>query len=235
VIGAELARLHDFSLPCPERFHNACEIDAWSRPARQIGGDLLAAYPVEGAGLVLFLGDVMGHGTPAAVVASALRAGLHQLRVSRIASPGVILFRLNQMVCDLFPEYFVTASASLLDETGKLTCAQAGHPPLLVRHRIGEVSRVSFRSLPLGLTPGTEYQEKRLDLPAGAALVLYSDGVIDGLAAGDRPGLDVLMETVGESRRGNARALVRRVRRALRQGCRDQDDDRAVLAMSRGQ
>jgi sigma-B regulation protein RsbU (phosphoserine phosphatase) len=230
--GAELARLHDFALPLTGRIDGGYEIGAWSRPARHIGGDLLVAWDVPGAGLMVFLGDVMGHGTPAAVVASALRAALHQLRQAGVAGPAAILSRLNEVVCDLFPEYFVTASAALL-AAGGLTCAQAGHPALLVRPAAGRVVNVPFRSLPLGLTPGGAYEEKRLGLPAGATLLLYSDGVLDALAQPGRPPLDALAEVVRHSRGGGARGLVQAVRQAVRRAGRDRHDDRAVLAVRR--
>src|SRR5262245_373094 len=79
-VGAELARLHEVSLPAAQCYPGAYAVEAWSRPARHIGGDLLAVRPLAGGRLAVFQGDVMGHGTPAAVVASGLRAALHLLR-----------------------------------------------------------------------------------------------------------------------------------------------------------
>ena len=81
----DLQRLHLGGLPSVGRLHPGFAIDAWSRPMSRIGGDVIALWQVDDRRLVAFLGDVMGHGTPAAVVASAVRSSLHHLTPARAA------------------------------------------------------------------------------------------------------------------------------------------------------
>lgn len=231
--NVELARLHDVAQPtltgCPPAF----AVQAWSRPARVIGGDLLATWAVGGSALAVFLADVMGHGTPAALVASGMRAVLHQLRLERESRPGEVLARLDRVVGELYPEYFATATACLVEATGTLTFAQAGHPPILVRSVNGQVASLRQRSLPLGLNPGTIYEERQVELPVGATMLLYSDGVSDALARADVPGLVGLTRVVRESRHGDASGLVRAIRRSLRGAGEGSKDDRSMVAVQR--
>ena len=100
----DLQRLHRGGLPNLRGLHPGFEIDAWSRPVSRIGGDVIAVWPVDDRRLVAFLGDVMGHGTPAAVVASAVRSTLHHLRSAGTFRPVDLLARINRTVIDLFPE-----------------------------------------------------------------------------------------------------------------------------------
>jgi serine phosphatase RsbU (regulator of sigma subunit) len=178
-IDAELATLHRCALPRLERPHDAFAAAWWSRPARSIGGDVIVTWPVDAGRLLVCLADAMGHDTPAAVVASAVRAGLLYARRGGVSSPAAVLNLLNHTVAELFERYFVTATVCLLDAAGRLTSAQAGHPPLLVRRPDGVVRPVSSPALPLGLDPEEVYAEHTTALPAGSSVVLYSDGVTD--------------------------------------------------------
>ena len=91
----DLQRLHQGGLPSLQRLHPRFAIDAWSRPMSRIGGDVIAVWPVDDRRLVAFLGDVMGHGTPAAVVASAVRSTLHHLRTAGTFRPVELLSRIT--------------------------------------------------------------------------------------------------------------------------------------------
>lgn len=230
-IRLELSRLHGLALPPTGAFAEKFELDSWSRPARRIGGDVLAAWALEPGRVGIFLGDVMGHGTPAAVVASAVRAGLHQVRQVGAVRPAALLAGLNDIVCDLFPEYFVTATVCVADAvSGTLTCSQAGHPAVIVRSG-REVQHISQRSLPLGLTTTVEYEESHVRLPEGATVLLYSDGVLEGLAAPGRSGHEALQTIVESGDSEDVANLVRRIRRALRKSRKPIQDDCSVLAV----
>jgi sigma-B regulation protein RsbU (phosphoserine phosphatase) len=227
-----LLGLHRSALPdlerVPERFDLAC----WSRPARAIGGDVVAIWPVDDSRLLVCLADVMGHGTPAAVVASSVRTALHQHQQAGATSPAAILTHLNRLVSTLFPGYFVTATVCLLDAaSGTLTFAQAGHPALLLRNRRGDVTQQSMPALPLGLVGDEAYQERTESLDRGAAVVIYSDGVSDALSSPETPGTLALAELVGACRRPGAFRLVQRIRRAVQQTAPVRHDDRSVLAV----
>lgn len=229
----ELERLHLGGLPSVQRLHPGFLIDAWSRPVSRIGGDVIVLWPVDDRRLVAFLGDVMGHGTPAAVVASAVRSTLHHLRTAGVFRPSELLSRLNRTMIDLFPEYFVTACCCLVDTAGALTCAVAGHPPLLVRSAEGEVGSLVSRSLPLGVATRPDLCEHNLPFATGTSLVMYSDGVSDTLADGPRLGSDSLARVLRDARSTAPEAITRGIRRAIRRVDRPREDDCSVLVVQR--
>ena len=112
------------------------------------------------------------------------------------SGPTELLARINRTVLDLFPEYFLTACCCLIDTAGTLTCAVAGHPPLLVRSPEGEVDAILSHSLPLGVAARPEVSEHALAFGVGSSVVVYSDGVSDTLADGPRLGGDAVAEVL---------------------------------------
>jgi sigma-B regulation protein RsbU (phosphoserine phosphatase) len=232
VLQEELASLHQSALPRLEQVPESFDLACWVRPAQTIGGDLLAAWPIDESRLLVCLADVMGHGIPAAVVASAVRAGLYEMERTRIERPALVLDGLNRLVCGLFEGYFVTASACLLDAAeGSLTFAQAGHPAILLRDLDGGVTYLSSPALPLGLDAEESYSEQTMALEPGVAVVLYSDGVIEALSSAQMTGSDILSTLVGACRRPAAFRIIQRIRRAVRRSSPIRHDDRTALAV----
>jgi serine phosphatase RsbU (regulator of sigma subunit) len=231
-VQAELLELHRSALPQLESLPEAFDLACWSRPARAIGGDVLGAWAVDETRLVVCLADVMGHGTPAAVVASAVRTALHQQQQLGVGGPARVLDALNRFVSSLFGGYFVTATVCLLDaRANTLTFAQAGHPALLLRAPNGDVRQLSTPSLPLGLDAEETYQERTVALEVGETLVVYSDGVSDALGGPETPGTPNLAELVAANRRPGAFRLVQSIRRAVQRAAPVRHDDRSVLAV----
>jgi anti-sigma regulatory factor (Ser/Thr protein kinase) len=74
----------------------------------------------------------------------------------------------------------VTAFFGTLDPlTLSLTCASAGHPPALVVDQNGDVRSLECEGIPLGVSEDLFVKTTVEELPAGGALVLYTDGVVE--------------------------------------------------------
>jgi serine phosphatase RsbU (regulator of sigma subunit) len=178
------------------------------------------------ARLLVFLGDVMGHDTPAAMIATALHLDLYRLRQAGVTSPAAVLRNLDRGVSELFPNYFVTAVCCLLDaREGTLTWSLAGHPPVLLREAAGQVRTLCHNAYPLGLMTGDDVPEEVTPFAPGSSVLLYTDGVSDPLG-----GADAVANVLADSN-GDAEAVVAAVRRAVAR--RRRTDDRAVLAVQR--
>ena len=145
--------------------------------------------------------------------------------------PSDLLARLNRAVLDLFPEYFLTACCCLFDTAGPLSCAVAGHPPILLRSPDREVEGVFSRSLPLGVEARPEIGEFALVFDAGASVVIYSDGVSDALADGPSQGSDAITGVLRGVRSDCPEAITRGIRRAIRYADRPGEDDQSVLVV----
>jgi serine phosphatase RsbU (regulator of sigma subunit) len=142
----------------------------------EIGGDFYDLIQFDDQ-LVVAVGDVGGHSLHAATVMAELR---HATRayVAEGHSPAEVIDRLRAFVRRLLPDEVATICLLSLDNrTGRVCLANAGHPPPLVV-RGSEVTQVTERSPLLGLScPGAT--EVELALADGAAIVLYTDGLVE--------------------------------------------------------
>ena len=154
----------------------------FTRPANEVGGDLVDYLRLDGARLGLVLGDVAGKGLGAALVMAKLQATLRALAPDHRAF-GSLGARLNRVFCsDGLPSCFVSM-AYLEVEPGKgdVRLLNAGHlPPLVVRP--GSLEQPTKGAPALGLKADAGYDEQTLHLDAGDLLVVYSDGLTEARA-----------------------------------------------------
>jgi hypothetical protein len=151
-----------------------------SLPASEVGGDYFDYFELPGSRLAVVIADVAGHGMASGLVLSAVRSSLHLLR-DELTRPLAVLRRIDQMLRDTVGgRLFVTLQIALLDPgAGRVTVANAGHPPLLLASPNGEVRRLGGSSLPLGTRLEGDFDEDSEPLDEGDALLLYSDGVLE--------------------------------------------------------
>lgn len=125
------------------------------------------------------VGDVTDKGVPAALVMATTRSILRSA-AQRLGSPGDVLQRTNDLLCDdIPPNMFVTCFFGMLDtKTGRLRYANAGHDLPYHRHAKG-VDELAAYGMPLGLMSGMVYDEHEAVLERGDLLLLYSDGLVE--------------------------------------------------------
>jgi serine phosphatase RsbU (regulator of sigma subunit)/predicted ester cyclase len=165
----------------PETIPN---LDGWQiatyyGPAREVGGDFYDFLRLEDGPLGLVVGDATGHGMPAALVMATTR-GMLRAVVQSVESPGEVLAKVNEaLVADIPPSTFVTCFYAVLDPgSGRLLYANAGHNLPCRRHN-GQADELRARGMPLGLMPGTGYEEKEAVLESGDSVLFYSDGLVE--------------------------------------------------------
>ncbi|ADG76577.1 putative PAS/PAC sensor protein [Cellulomonas flavigena DSM 20109] len=163
----------------------------------EVGGDWFDAFVLPDGAVSLAVGDVVGHDLRAAASMGQLRS-LLRASVWRGDRPGEALERLDGLVRALDVADVATCLLVHWERTGAgahLTWASAGHPPALVRLPGGEVHGLEGgRSTPVGLPPvrpGT-VPEGSADVPHGAVVVLYSDGLVERRDRGLREGIAAL-------------------------------------------
>jgi len=129
--------------------------------------------------LGLVIGDASGKGVPAALMmattSTMLRMALHGM-----ASPGEALARVNNLLIDESPPImFVTCFYALLDPgSGRLHYANAGHEVPYLRSDQG-VTELRATGMPLGMMPGSSYEEYEVMLLPGESLLFYTDGLVE--------------------------------------------------------
>jgi serine phosphatase RsbU (regulator of sigma subunit) len=159
----------------------------------RVGGDWydLIELPTGEVGLVI--GDVVGHGLPAATVMGQLRNALRAYALED-PSPASVLARVNRASDLLDVAEMATCLYAVWEpSTLRLRWANAGHmPPLLAAGGGGRRLLSAEPGPPLGAAPTAEYQDHELRLEPGDALVLYTDGLVERRGAAIDEGLAVL-------------------------------------------
>ena len=151
-----------------------------SLPASEVGGDYFDYFELPGSRLAIVIGDVAGHGMASGLVLSGVRSSLHLLR-HELSRPVEVLRRIDQMLRETVGgRIFVTFQIAVLDPArGRLTVANAGHPPLFLAGADGRVRRLGASGLPLGTRLPADFSEESAPLAEGDALLLVSDGVAE--------------------------------------------------------
>jgi phosphoserine phosphatase RsbU/P len=178
---------HDFSQKLmPKRMPRAEGYSTFfaNRPLEHGGGDLFDWVEYEPGLFLITIGDVMGKGLQAKFYAfsflSYVRGTLHSmLRTTR--SPAQLMKRVNQVLMQDVVMEDTFASLMLIQwepARNQITYTNAGHcRPILIRPEGAHV--ISHSEIILGLDQHAEFTDTTIDIPAGGALVLYTDGVME--------------------------------------------------------
>ncbi|HJT59347.1 MAG TPA: GAF domain-containing SpoIIE family protein phosphatase [Ktedonobacteraceae bacterium] len=155
------------------------QLTPYYQPAREVGGDFYDFLPFENGRLGLVIGDVTDKGIPAALVMTATRTMLRTVAQEK-TSPSEVLARVNDLLYEeIPPKMFVTCFYAILDPgSGHISYANAGHDLPYRRQQEG-ISELRATGMPLGLMPGSCYDEHEIILAPGENLLFYTDGLVE--------------------------------------------------------
>jgi PAS domain S-box-containing protein len=166
-------------------------------PQVPVGGDWydLFALPDRRVGLVM--GDVAGRGVTAASVMSQTRAALRAYAVEG-APPGVVVHRLDELICHLELGDLTTLAYAVLDPASRVVSyASAGHlPPLVVAPGRAPILLTGARRAPLGAGVGGA-EQALAELPPDGTLLLYTDGLVERRGRSLEEGIERLAVVAG--------------------------------------
>uniref|UniRef100_UPI0015F038CB ATP-binding SpoIIE family protein phosphatase n=1 Tax=Streptomyces shenzhenensis TaxID=943815 RepID=UPI0015F038CB len=224
----------------PENLPSATGVRLASRylPAAEtarVGGDWYDAIPLPGSRVALVVGDVMGHSMTSAAIMGQLRTTAQTLAGLDLP-PQEVLHHLDEQAQRLGTDRMATCLYAVYDPVShRITIANAGHPPPVLLHLGGhaEVLRVPAGA-PIGVG-GVDFEAVELDAPAGATLLLYTDGLVESRLRDVWTGIEQLREKLaataqltGPDHPPPLEALCDEVLDMLGPG--DRDDDIALLA-----
>ncbi|MFK0103716.1 SpoIIE family protein phosphatase [Streptomyces sp. NPDC091217] len=224
----------------PENLPSATGVRLASRylPAAEtarVGGDWYDAIPLPGSRVALVVGDVMGHSMTSAAIMGQLRTTAQTLAGLDLP-PQEVLHHLDEQAQRLGSDRMATCLYAVYDPVShRITIANAGHPPPVLLHLGGhaEVLRVPAGA-PIGVG-GVDFEAVELDAPAGATLLLYTDGLVESRLRDVWTGIEQLREKLastaqltGPDHPPPLEALCDEVLDMLGPG--DRDDDIALLA-----
>jgi serine phosphatase RsbU (regulator of sigma subunit) len=178
----------------------------------EVGGDVFDYATLPDGRLAVVVGDVTGKGIDAAADMAMTKFVFRSLARDH-PDPGDFLRAANEVVVDEVEEgKFVTMVYVTVDgRTGELVCATAGHPVPRLVGSDGRVLELAASGLALGVARDQTYTEARAVLEPDAAVVLFTDGVIEARRDGELFGHGRLDRLLSENRALSASALARLV------------------------
>ncbi len=201
-------RIQQALLLPPKPEWDSLDVQCYSMPARDVGGDFYTYYHFESYHLPLeerfafAVGDVSGKGMPAALLMAISLASFHIL-ITQAFSIDTLLsklvtqaFSLNAFLMELdraIEPYTMTTRQNCalvyveivkttnLDTTMSLNAFNAGCIMPILRRQDGTMTWVEASGLPLGVGTDMEphYQNIHMPLQSGDMIILCSDGLIE--------------------------------------------------------
>ncbi|MAE69361.1 MAG: hypothetical protein CME06_02705 [Gemmatimonadetes bacterium] len=191
---AACATIQEGLLPPSDGTLDSLEIAAYTRPARDVGGDSYDYFSLPGGRIALVVADVAGKGVTAALYMAELKGLLMALADGRRRPAEVVRALDAALRRTLRRGSFITLAYVEIDPaTGEGELVRAGHPaPLLAGP--GGVREIEAEGSALGLPVIVDSVERvgRFTLARNECLVLYTDGLteatdLDGNEMSDGP------------------------------------------------
>lgn len=206
------------------------------QPAESVGGDFYHVLKLRGGKVGVMIGDVSGHGFPAALI-MALSMSAATIYAAEIEPPGEVLRQVNRAIQDELEstEMYLTLFYGVLDPgKGELVYANAGHPHAFVVRGDGSSQRLKATDPPVGIASPDGFVEGRIDFsPSDDLLLLFTDGLSDFLSgATRRSGEEVVVAETVKRREESPDAIVAGLFALVDVSTPDiPSDDRTVLVL----
>ena len=168
--------------PAVEGFNCA----ALNIPAQQVSGDYFDFIQVDAQRWGVAVADVSGKGIPASLIMAMCRSVLRSKAPDNF-SPAQVLREVNrQLYPDIREDMFITMIYMIMDASGKLTLARAGHESALwCRDHFKHIETVEAPGMALGIDPGDVFDEVikdvTIELEPLDTVVVYTDGINEAL------------------------------------------------------
>ena len=227
-VGASIQRTLLVRRP-PEAIHGA-EIGSHSIPSQKIGGDYFDFFVYTPDEFDVLVGDVMGKGVPAALLAAAAKSHFQRAvrrlclalaPFGRLPEPQEVLAAVQgDLTNELMGlESYITLVYARFDlRRQSLRIVECGHPhPLCLRSQADHCEVLEGDNLPLGMSSNEIYRQTEVPIRTGDVFFFYSDGLSEASDTSDNFFGDGLAEAVCARRDLSPQALCEDMCRAVQE------------------
>jgi serine phosphatase RsbU (regulator of sigma subunit) len=183
----ENARMERALLPRPVLLSDDIALSVAYRPGNegaQLGGDFYDAVELADGSLRVVIADVSGHGPDEAALGAALRSSWRALVLAGL-STNDLLATLDRQLRTERPDTCAFVTMCILDvdaDHRHAAVTLAGHPAPFTLMPSAEVVSEQTRGPLLGIMKEPRWSALAVDLPEQWSIMLYTDGLIEGLA-----------------------------------------------------
>ena len=202
-VSREMELAHDLQMKLVPPVRPIAGVDAVARvlPSVSVGGDFYQVLQLSGGRLGVMIGDVSGHGFPAALI-MALVMSAAAISAKRETSPSAVLEAVDQAIgaeLESTEMYLSLCYCVLAPHDTEIRYSNAGHPHAFVVGPDGESRRLFATDPPMGID-GPPYAESSvLWTPGQDLLLLFTDGLSDTVAERHRrSGEELVLQTVAK-------------------------------------
>ncbi|MEK6793978.1 MAG: PP2C family protein-serine/threonine phosphatase [Spirochaetota bacterium] len=170
-------------------------IATFYKPMEAVGGDIFDFLSLGEGKMGIFIGDVSGHGVPAALITSMVKSILKEGQ-RYTANPASMLMHLNEVLYNQIADNFMTAIYGVYQpSSNELVFANAAHNPpfILVDKQIKKMELREYTGMPIAITGNDSligskqhYRNVSIKLPKNSTLLLYTDGLVEAKKIDDR-------------------------------------------------
>ena len=221
-------------LPAENPLFHGNDVAAVSDYCDETGGDyygFITRETADGESLVIAVGDVSGHGIPAALMMASARAYL-RCNVGGGGRLDAVVKHVNELVSDDVDQSgrFMTLFLLELTEGKMIRWVRAGHDPAMVYNPADDsFEELTGDGLPLGVINDVDFElNERADLPPGLIIVVGTDGIWETHSlSGEMFGKERLEELIRANASQSSETIIQVLIEALNafRGDAEQDDD----------
>jgi two-component system, sensor histidine kinase ChiS len=164
-------------LPNKKLNNRNVNIETMYLPMTYLAGDFYDFFE-DSNGIGILMADVTGHGIPAAMVTSMLKAVFHTLR-KELANPSRMMKGINEILIGNDNQLLTSVYLYIDIKNKKLFSANAGHPPLLLQRKDSSIQEIKSKGKLIGFSLKEVWETVEIPLDAGDRIILYTDGVTE--------------------------------------------------------
>lgn len=213
-------------------------------PSSFVSGDMFGCFEVDESRLGFYAVDVSGHGVHASLLSVAIGYLITPEYFRNVvlanpsqADPAALVANLNDRFSVSENDDYFTMFCGVIDTaTGQLEYCQAAYPSPYLVDPAGQSTQVGDGGFPVGMLPFATYENNRVTIRPGDALVICSDAASEAVNDNDEPfGMERLCDMVSDLPSVGTRKLPNMIVRALNdwRGGTSLEDDLTVFALER--
>ncbi len=227
----------------PQKPFNNEDIDIAGRSiyCEKTGGDYFDFFPLPGSNgnkIAIAVGDVVGHGIPAALLMTTVRAMLR----TRMTQPGNLAEKIgnvNRLLCmdtSISCDYMTLFVMVVGPGKNELTWVRAGHEPAIVYDPArDQFDELNGDGMALGIRCQYSFEAyQRSDLASGLVIAICTDGVWETEnTRGEKFGRDRLRQIIRQSSQSTSQDILKAITDALAAFREEapQDDDVTLVVV----